>query len=89
MTKTRITTILGTRPELIRLACIINRLDQVFDHRLIHTGQNTDPTLSQIFFDELQIRKPDSFLDIPVGTLGAFLGDLFNAIESELSLIHI
>jgi UDP-N-acetylglucosamine 2-epimerase len=83
MTKTRVTTILGTRPELIRLACIINRLDQVFHHRLIHTGQNTDPTLSQIFFDELQIRNPDSYLDIPVGTLGAFLGDLFNAIEIE------
>lgn len=83
MIKTRVTTILGTRPELIRLACIIDRLDQVFDHRLIHTGQNTDPTLSQVFFEELRIRKPDSYLDIPVGTLGAFLGDLFNAIEVE------
>jgi len=83
MKKTRVTTILGTRPELIRLACIINRLDQVFEHRLIHTGQNTDPTLSQVFFDELQIRKPNSYLDIPVGTLGSFLGDLFNAIETE------
>jgi UDP-N-acetylglucosamine 2-epimerase (non-hydrolysing) len=83
MKKTRVTTILGTRPELIRLACIINRLDQVFDHRLIHTGQNTDPKLSQVFFNELKIRKPNSYLDIPVGTLGAFLGDLFNAIEAE------
>jgi UDP-N-acetylglucosamine 2-epimerase len=84
MEKTRVTTILGTRPELIRLTCVIDRLDQVFAHRLIHTGQNTDPALSQVFLDELKIRKPDNYLDIPVGTLGAFLGDLFNAIEREL-----
>lgn len=83
MKKTRVTTILGTRPELIRLACIITRLDEVFNHRLIHTGQNTDPALSQIFIDELEIRKPDSYLDIPIGTLGSFLGDLFNSIELE------
>jgi UDP-N-acetyl-L-fucosamine synthase len=84
MEKTRVTTILGTRPELIRLACVMDRLDQVFAHRLIHTGQNTDPALSQVFLDELNIRQPDNYLGIPVGTLGAFLGDLFNAIEREL-----
>ena len=86
MKKTRVTTILGTRPELIRLACVIERLDQVFEHRLIHTGQNTDPALSQVFLDDLKIRRPDNYLDIPVGTLGAFLGDLFNAIERELDI---
>ena len=83
MTKTKITTILGTRPELIRLACIIGRLDQVFEHRLVHTGQNFDPTLSQIFLNELKIRNPDTHLEIPVDTLGIFLGGLFSAIEVE------
>jgi UDP-N-acetylglucosamine 2-epimerase (non-hydrolysing) len=85
MTSTRITTILGTRPELIRLACIIDRLDQVFEHRLIHTGQNSDPSLSRVFLDEMKIRDPDAYLEISVGTLGSFLGDLFNAIEIEFN----
>lgn len=83
MAKTRVTTILGTRPELIRLACIIERFDQVFDHRLIHTGQNSDPMLSQVFLDELEIRTPNAHLGISIGTLGSFLGNLFNAIEVE------
>ncbi len=50
MKKSRITTILGTRPELIRLSLIIQRLDQLFEHRLVHTGQNSDANLSEIFF---------------------------------------
>ena len=49
MKKTRITTIIGTRPELIRLALIIKRLDEVFEHRLAHTGQNSDSNLSKVF----------------------------------------
>ena len=53
MIKTRVTTILGTRPELIRLSSIIDGLDKVFFHRIIHTGQNVDPALAQVFFDEL------------------------------------
>lgn len=81
--KTRVTTVLGTRPELIRLSSIIDRLDQVFEHRLIHTGQNFDPNLSQVFLDELEIRKPDTHLNIPIGTLGSFLSELFKGIESE------
>jgi len=85
MTKTRITTIFGTRPELIRLACIIERLDEVFDHRLVHTGQNSDPSLSQVFLDELKIRTPNNYLDISTGTLGSFLGELFSAIEVEFN----
>ena len=83
MKKTRVTTILGTRPELIRLSSIIEGLDQVFEHRLIHTGQNVDPNLSQVFLDELEIRKPDNHLNIPLGTLGSFLSELFKGIELE------
>ena len=64
MNKTRITTILGTRPELIRLALIIDRLDNLFEHRLVHTGQNSDTNLSEVFFKEMRIRKPNLNLEI-------------------------
>lgn len=59
----KVATIVGTRPELIRLARIIARLDQCMDHRLVHTGQNYDYELNRIFFDDLGIRAPDHFLD--------------------------
>ena len=83
MKQSRITTVLGTRPELIRLSLIIQRLDQLFDHRLVHTGQNSDLELSEVFFNELKIRKPDLHLEVDNSSLGAFLGDLFPAIENE------
>jgi UDP-N-acetylglucosamine 2-epimerase (non-hydrolysing) len=81
--KTRVTTVLGTRPEMIRLSSIISRLDEVFDHRLLNTSQNYDPLLSKIFFDEMKIRKPDSVFEIKSDTLGTFLGHLFIEIEKE------
>jgi UDP-N-acetylglucosamine 2-epimerase len=84
MNKTRITTLLGTRPELIRLSLIIKRLDEVFEHRLVHTGQNSDANLSEVFFEELKIRKPDLYLEIPNLSLGGFLGNLLPKIELEL-----
>ncbi|HBN79179.1 MAG TPA: UDP-N-acetylglucosamine 2-epimerase (non-hydrolyzing) [Planctomycetaceae bacterium] len=59
----RVVTILGTRPEIIRLSCIIPRLDEFCDHTIIHTGQNYDHKLNEIFFDELGVRKPDYILD--------------------------
>jgi UDP-N-acetylglucosamine 2-epimerase len=83
MSKVKVTTILGTRPELIRLACIIKHMDVVFDHRLIHTGQNFDPQLSNVFFEELEIRSPNVFLGVSPGSLGVFLGELFKVIENE------
>lgn len=84
MSKLRITVIVGTRPELIRLSFILKRFDEVFDVRLIHTGQNSDATLSQVFIDELQIRKPDVFFNLNSETLGRFLGQLFFEVEKEL-----
>ena len=84
MNKSRITTILGTRPELIRLSLVIQRLDQLFEHRLVHTGQNSDANLSEIFFNELKIRKPNLHLKVDGSSLGTFLGGLFPAIEHEL-----
>ena len=58
----KIMTIVGTRPELIKMCCVIERLDRETDHILVHTGQNYDYELSQVFFDDLGIRKPDHFL---------------------------
>src|ERR1700735_1679275 len=55
-------TIVGTRPELIKMSCVIDRLDHETDHVLVHTGQNYDHELNQVFFDDLCIRKPDHFL---------------------------
>ena len=83
MKKTKVTTILGTRPELIRLSLIIKRLDEVFEHRLVHTGQNSDSMLAEVFFKELKIRKPDLYLEIQNSTLGQFLGSLLPAIQIE------
>lgn len=63
MKKLKVITIVGTRPEIIRLSCVIKALDKSCDHILVHTGQNYDFELNQIFFDDLEIRKPDYFLD--------------------------
>ena len=84
MKKLRITTLLGTRPELIRLSVIIQRLDHLFEHRLVHTGQNSDSNLSSIFLNELKIREPDVHLKFSNSSLGEFLGNLFPAVEIEL-----
>ena len=63
MNKLKIATVVGTRPEIIRLACVIKKLDKYFEHILIHTGQNYDYELNEIFFNDLKIRKPDHFLN--------------------------
>ncbi len=79
----KILTILGTRPEIIRLSCIIPRLDQVCDHRVLHTGQNYDPTLNKIFFDQLGLRAPDRVLQSQ-GSLAAQLSATFVGVEHYL-----
>lgn len=83
MHKSRITTIVGTRPELIRLSCILEKFDLAFNHRIVHTGQNSDPKLSDIFISEMGIREPDIYLDILSGSLGNFCANLFLEIEKE------
>lgn len=77
-------TVVGTRPELIRLSRIIPVLDQKFKHVLIHTGQNKDKKLNQIFFDELNIRKPDHYLDVDTSSLAKAIGEVFIKIEKLL-----
>lgn len=81
MSKLKVMTILGTRPEIIRLSRVMARLDAHTDHRIVHTGQNWDYSLNDIFFDELGVRKPDHFLGTGGGTLGETLGKIL--IESE------
>jgi UDP-N-acetylglucosamine 2-epimerase len=63
MKKLKVFTVLGTRPEIIRLSRVFSALDKSCDHTLIHTGQNYDYELNEIFFEDLKIRKPDVFLD--------------------------
>lgn len=81
--KLRVTTILGTRPEIIRLSSIIKKFDNYFSHRVIHTGQNSQPELSTVFYKEFDLREPDVYLGLNVNSLGTFLGALFPALESE------
>jgi UDP-N-acetylglucosamine 2-epimerase len=81
---TRVMTVVGTRPEIIRLSRVIHRLDQTVDHVLVHTGQNWDPTLSDIFFTELQLRPPDRFLELDTSSLGRVLGGVLIGIEEAI-----
>ncbi|MET9021025.1 UDP-N-acetylglucosamine 2-epimerase (non-hydrolyzing) [Actinopolymorpha sp. NPDC004070] len=71
----KVMTVVGTRPEIIRLSRVIPRLDSAIDHVLVHTGQNYAYTLSDIFFDELGLRRPDYYLGVDTSTLGRMLGD--------------
>jgi UDP-N-acetylglucosamine 2-epimerase (non-hydrolysing) len=80
----KVLTVVGTRPELIRLSRVMARLDAEVEHRLVHTGQNWDPQLRDVFFTELGIRRPDHWLDVPVTSLGAVLGGVLSAIEPVL-----
>jgi len=76
LAKLKLMTILGTRPEIIRLSEVIKKADQYFEHILVHTGQNYDYTLNQIFFEDLGLRPPDVYLDSPGETLGDTMGNI-------------
>lgn len=71
-------TILGTRPEIIRLACVLKKLDKYCDHVLVHTGQNYDYELNQVFFEDLDLRKPDYFLNVKASKLYEQLGNIIS-----------
>jgi len=79
-------TILGTRPEIIRLSRVMARLDDYTDHVIVHTGQNFDYELNEVFFEDLGVRKPDHFLGTGGGTLGETLGKIM--IETETVLVE-
>lgn len=84
MTKLKVHTILGTRPEIIRLARVLVRLDEYCDHKIVHTGQNWDHALNEVFFDDLSLRKPDYFLGTGGGSLGETLGKILMEAEKVL-----
>lgn len=78
MKKLKVMTILGTRPEIIRLSEVIKKCDKYFDHILVHTGQNWDYTLNQIFFEDLELRAPDHYLDSVGSDLGETIGNIIS-----------
>jgi UDP-N-acetylglucosamine 2-epimerase len=85
MKKLKVATILGTRPEIIRLSECIKKCDQYFDHVLIHTGQNYDYELNEIFFEDLGLRKPDYFLNVAGNHLGETIGNVISKSYEVLS----
>ena len=76
MAKMKVMTILGTRPEIIRLSAVLKKCDQYFDHILVHTGQNWDYTLNQVFFEDLGLRSPDHYLESVGKDLGETMGNI-------------
>src|SRR5215213_2894861 len=80
-------TVVGTRPELIKMSLVINMLDKVCDHVLVHTGQNFDHELNQVFFDDLGIRKPDYVLGVagasPADTIARIIAETDKVFEGE------
>ena len=85
MNKLKLMTIIGTRPEIIRLSAVIKCADKYFDHVLVHTGQNYDYTLNQIFFEDLKLREPDYYLESVGKDLGETMG---NIISKSYSLMQ-
>ena len=85
MKKLKILTVVGTRPEIIRLSRVIARLDAVSEHVLVHTGQNYDFELNQVFFDDLAIRKPDHFLGSAGGSAAETIGNVIIAVDRVLA----
>ena len=88
MNKMRVATVVGTRPEIIRLARVMAALDSYCDHVLIHTGQNYDYELNQIFFDDLGIRKPDYFLNAAGATGAETIGNVIIAVDRVLAEVQ-
>lgn len=89
MNRLKVMTVVGTRPEIIRLSKVINALDEseAIEHILVHTGQNYDYELNQIFFEDLQLRKPDYFLDAAAETATATVGQILIKIDPILEKV--
>ncbi len=87
MKKLKVMTVVGTRPEIIRLSQVMKRLDETCDHTIVHTGQNYDFELNQIFFEDLEIRKPDYFLecvtDSALKTIGSVLDKMDELLDTN------
>lgn len=90
MKKLKIVSVVGTRPEIIRLSRVLAKLDEHCEHVLVHTGQNYDYELNQVFFDDLGVRKPDYFLDSAAGATGAAhtIGNLIIGVDKVLAEVQ-
>lgn len=86
MSKLKLMTIVGTRPEIIRLSATIKACDQYFEQILVHTGQNYDYTLNQVFFEELELREPDHYLEAVGKDLGETMGNIIAKAYEVLAL---
>ena len=89
MKKLKVMTVVGTRPEIIRLSAVINKLDQseAIDHILVHTGQNYDYELNEVFFNDFQLKKPDYFLNAATGTAVETIGNILVKIDPILEAV--
>lgn len=89
ISKLKVMTVVGTRPEIIRLSRVMAKLDEspVIEHIIVHTGQNYDYELNDIFFEELEIRKPDHFLNAAGGTAAETIGQILIKIDSVLAIV--
>lgn len=81
MKKLKVVTIVGTRPEIIRLSRLIPKLDEYTDHVLVHTGQNNDRQLNEVFFEDLELRQPDYYLNVDTSSMGSVMGDVLKKSE--------
>lgn len=88
MKKLKVMTVVGTRPEIIRLARVMAKLDQHCEQVLVHTGQNYDYELNEIFFHDLEVRKPDHFLNAAGGTAAETIGKIIIAIDALLEQVQ-
>ena len=80
----KVVTILGTRPEIIRISSVIALLEKTVDHVLIHTGQNYDYELNEVFFQDLNVKKPDYFMEVDTSSLGKVYGGILIKAEEVL-----
>ena len=88
MNKMKVMTVVGTRPEIIRLSCVLPKLDRYMEHILVHTGQNYDYELNEIFFNDLEIRKPDYYLGAAGATAAETIGQMIIKIDPLLAEIQ-
>jgi UDP-N-acetylglucosamine 2-epimerase (non-hydrolysing) len=88
MGKLKVMTIVGTRPEIIKLSQVMKELDQHVDHIIVHTGQNYDYELNELFFEQLDIRKPDIFLEAVKGTPSETIGDIITKVDKVFAEIQ-
>lgn len=86
MKKLKVMTIVGTRPEIIRLSATIKLLDKYTNQVFVHTGQNYDYELNEVFFKDLGLRKPDHFMNVDVSSIGSTIGDIFKKTEKIINI---